>query len=98
MHIYYDPALADCHRRDLFRTLESTEERLAQRKEIRPREAKRYSAFFDINRKEDETFTFKRDYDKIDAADLSNGFFWLLSNTEFDSAEVLAIYKAQGCA
>jgi transposase len=93
MHVYYDRDLAECHRRDLFRTVESTEEKLSQTESMTPREAKRFSTLFDIDLRDNGEFTFKRNYDKIDAADASNGFFCLLSNSDFDSEETLDIYR-----
>jgi transposase len=93
MHVYYDRDLAECHRRDLFRTVESTEERLSQIELITRRDAKRFSILFDIERRVNGEFTFKRNYDKIDAADSNNGFFCLLSNADFSSEETLNIYR-----
>jgi transposase len=93
MHVYHDPSLAERQRRDLFRTVESFEETLCQLGQLTEREAKRYGAYFAIVRAGDGTFTFERDYGKIDAAALNAGFFCLLTNTDKDSSEVLAIYR-----
>jgi transposase len=93
MHVYYDPELAERQRRDLYRSVQSIEEKLSQLKHSTIGEVKRYSAYFDIERKGDGSFTFQRNYDKIDAVDLNNGFFCLLSNAEFSSEEVLDIYR-----
>jgi len=93
MHIYHDTGLAERQRRDLFRTVESWEERLAQLKQLTIREAKRYSAYFTVDLAKDGSFTYRRDYDKIDAAALNNGYFCILTNTHMDSSEVLEIYR-----
>lgn len=93
MHVYYDPELAELQRRDLFRHVESFEEKLAQLQQISKREAKHYSSYFDIDRKEDGSFSFGRNYDNIDRADLNNGFFCILSSTKSDSEEILDIYR-----
>jgi transposase len=93
LHVYHDPSLGERQRRDLFRTVASQEEALAQSDEITEREAKRYSAYFVIERAKDGTFTFERNYDKIDAIAQNNGFFCLLTTTGMTSSEVLSIYR-----
>jgi transposase len=93
MHVYNDPSLAERQRRDLFRMVESWEEKLEQLSQLTEHEAKRYSAYFTIDRADDGTFTFKRNYDKIDLATLNSGFFCLLTNTKKDSTEMLSIYR-----
>lgn len=96
MHIYYDPGLAETHRADLYRTMEAQEERLRQLAQLTKREAKRYSAFFDIDMGKDGTFTFERSYPRIDEAAKNAGFFCLLTSAELESAEVLDIYRRRG--
>jgi hypothetical protein len=93
LHVYYDPELAERQRSDLFRSVESIEEQLAQLQQITERDAKRGTSYFDIDRKKDGSFSFKRNYDKIDRADLNNGFFCILSNTKSGSEEILDIYR-----
>ena len=93
MHVYYNPELAERHRRDIFRTVESLEENLAQLNSLTDKEAKRYKRYFKITREADGTITFKRDYDKIDAASRNSGYFCLLSNAGLRSDTTLAIYK-----
>lgn len=93
MHIYYDPGLAEAHRTDLHRTINVQEEKLRQIAKLTKREAKRYSAFFDINLGQDGTFTFERNYSRIDDAAKNAGFFCLLTSTELGSTEVLDIYR-----
>ena len=93
MHVYYDPELAEHQRSDLFRSVEAIEEKLAQLQLISKQDAKRYSSYFDIERKEDGSFSYKRNYDRIDRADLNNGFFCILSNTKSGNEEILDIYR-----
>ena len=93
MHVYHDTGLAERQSRDLFRTVEAWEERLAQLKQLTLREAKRYRAYFTIHLAKDSSFTYRRDYDKIDAAALNNGYFCILTNTGMDSSEVLEVYR-----
>jgi transposase len=93
MHIYHDPELAERQRRDVFRTVEVWEERLAQAEQLTRRDANRYRAYFVINLDLDGTFSFVRDYNKIDTAAMNNGFFCLLTNTSMDSSRILSIYR-----
>jgi len=93
MHVYCDPELAERQRRDMFRTVESHEEKLTQLKQLTIREAKRYGTYFTIALAKDGSFTYERDYDKIDAAALNNGFFCILTNTRMASSEVLSVYR-----
>ena len=93
MHIYHDTGLAERQRHDLFRTVDSWEERLSQLKQLTKREAKRYRAYFTVDLENDGTFTYGRDYDKIDAAALNNGYFCILTNIGMDSSQVLEIYR-----
>lgn len=93
LHIYYDPILAEEQRRDLLRRVEAQEEKLAQLEELTRREAKRYGAFLDLERQHDGSFTYERNYGRIDAASLNCGFFCLLTDQELDSEEVLNLYR-----
>ena len=93
LHVFYDPGLAERQRSDLFRLVESKEEKLTQLKQLTKAEVKHYHYHFDIVRAEDGTFTFTRNYDKIDEVTKDCGFFCILTNTASDSAEVLAIYR-----
>ena len=93
MHVYCDPALAERQRRDLFRTVESWEERLSQLSQLTAAEARRYRACFAIDLAKDGSFTFSRDYDRIDAAAKNNGFFCILTSTDVDSSRLLEAYR-----
>jgi hypothetical protein len=93
MHIYYDPGRAERQRSDLQRTVENMEEKLRQLSRITERDVKRYSSFFNIERNADGSFTFCRDYGKIDIAARNNGFFCLLTNTGLTGTEVLRVYR-----
>ena len=93
MHIYYDPDNAQRQHQDLYRTVASQEERLGQVHQLTEREVKKYSGLFDIKRNKDGTFTYSRNYDKIDKASRNHGFFCLLTNTNLSSSEVLSLYR-----
>lgn len=93
MHVYYDPDNAERQHQDLYRTVESQEEKLEQMPQITDRDVKKYSSFFDIERNKDGTFTYSRSYDKIDNASKNNGYFCLLTNTKLPSPEILSLYR-----
>jgi transposase len=56
-------------------------------------DAKRYGRFFALHLEADHSFTYERDYDKIEEAARNCGFFCLLTNTDLDSAQTLAKYR-----
>ena len=93
MHIYFDPDLAERQRRDLYRIVEAKEEILSQLEQLTKKEAKRYQNHYNITLAENGTFTYERNYEKIDVAAMNCGFFCLLTNTCAESAKVLSIYK-----
>ncbi len=94
MHIFFDPANAERQRQDLFRRVQNDSEALAQKSDLSKMEAKRYSRYHAIHRRQDGTFSYEIDYDKIDQLASRNGFFCLLTNdAELSSAEVLTIYR-----
>jgi transposase len=93
MHIYCDPNLAEAHRSNLHRTVEAQEEKLVQLKQLTESYAKRYKMFFDIDLNKDGTFTFKRNYERIDEAARNAGFFCLLTSTKLTDEEVLDKYR-----
>ncbi|MDR2855587.1 MAG: hypothetical protein LBV40_05475, partial [Methanomicrobiales archaeon] len=93
LHVYYNPDKAERQHQNLYRTVESQEEKLAQLSKLTKRDAKKYSVFFDIIQNKDGTFTYSRNYDKIDNVSKRNGFFCLLTNTELSSTEVLSRYR-----
>ena len=93
MHIFFDPGMGECQRRDLYRTVEAEEERLCQLEQLTKKEAKRYLNHFTINLAENGTFKYERNYKKIDDAAKNCGFFCLLSNTDIGSSEILDVYR-----
>ena len=93
MHIYYNPALAERQRRDLYRSVENAAFELKQLELITVREAKRRSRWFDIDRNPNGSFSFQRNDTRVDQDAMNCGFFCLLSNAELDSAEILSIYR-----
>jgi len=93
MHIYLDPVLAEAQRADLYRTVQAQEERLAQLEQLTKREAQRLKAYLDIELAADGTFSFERNYRRIDEAARYAGYFCLLTSTDLDSTEVLDVYR-----
>ena len=93
MHIFFDPELAEHDRRDLYRLVNSKDEKLRQLEQLTKKEAKRYRNFFDIVLAKDGSFEYEHNYEKIDAAAKNSGFFCLLTNTNSESAEVLSTYR-----
>jgi transposase len=93
MHIYLDPTLAESHRKDIYRTVEVQEAKLSQTQRMTKREAKGYKGYFDIDLADDGTFTFARNYERIDNTAKNAGYFCLLSSTKLDSDAALAIYR-----
>jgi transposase len=93
VHIYYDPDNAQRQHQDLYRTVESQEETLRQVHQLTERGVKKYSLLFDIKRNKDGTFTYSRNYEKIDKASRNHGFFCLLTNTNLSSSEILSLYR-----
>jgi hypothetical protein len=64
MNIYYSPLLAEHKREDLFRTIESQGETLAQLKKVSERDIKPYRTYFSICLNDYGSITFKRASDK----------------------------------
>jgi transposase len=94
MYIYYSPELAECHRKDLYRLIESHEEKLVQLK-TKTTEAviKPYKKYFSIYLNEDNIPVFSRDYKKINALEENCGYFCIFSNTSLDISELLSRYR-----
>jgi len=95
MHIYFDPLLGERQRADLYREVEAQEEILVQLELLSKRQFRHYLAYFDIDRKQDGSFTFVRSYTKIDEAARSAGFFCLLSSTTLSANQVLSAYRGK---
>jgi len=93
LHIYYNPNTAEDQNQDLYRTVESQNEKLGQVQHLTEREGKKYASFFDIERNKDGTFTYSRNCEKIDKAARNHGFFCILTNTKLSSSEILALYQ-----
>jgi len=93
VHVYHDPIRAEHQRQDLFRLVGVWEDRLGKAETISPADARKASAWFTIERRRDGSFTFARDVDKIDHAARNNGFFTLLTTTDYDAETTLAIYR-----
>jgi hypothetical protein len=93
MHVYYSPGLANDHREELIRLVESKEEKLAQLKQLTRKEAQALRRYFVIDLAKDGSFTYSRDDDKINDLVANFGYFCLLSNTGLNTAEILEAYR-----
>jgi transposase len=93
MHVYYEPSLEDAHMMELDRLVEKKEETLAQLGQLTRKEARKYRRHFVIELAKDGSFTYSRDYDKIEAMSSYFGYFCLLTNTSLDSAAALEVYR-----
>jgi transposase len=92
MHIFCNPELGERQRRDLFRTVENTENELSQLNSLSDKDLKRFSRFFDIEVSIGK-ISFVRNYDRIDEASKNCGIYCILTNTALSSAEVLRVYR-----
>ena len=93
LHIYFDSFDVAREREELYRSVEMEEEALGRLEQLTKKEAKGYSGHFNIQLAADGTFSFQRDYGKIDSAAMDCGFFCLMSNKVADSGEALDIYR-----
>jgi hypothetical protein len=93
LHVYHDPDLEAGARQDLERLVESEEEILAQLSRITSKDAGRYRRFFDIKVAKDGSFAYSRDFDKLDSLSKYFGCLCVLTNTNLDSSEILAVYR-----
>ena len=92
LHIYHNPELGERQKRDLLRTVENMEAELAQLDGAPEKELKPYARFFDIGTEKGK-LVFARNYDRIDEASKSCGFFCILTNAGLTSAETLGVYR-----
>ena len=92
MHVYCNPELGECQRRDLLRVVENMEAELSQLDAASEKELKRFTRFFDI-RADNGKLAFARNYDRIDEASKNCGIFCILTNTGLTSTEALGIYR-----
>lgn len=93
LHIYHDALAAERGRRDLDRLISMAEDKLSQLHTLTLAEAKPFRAWFTLHLHPDGTFSYARDWDKIDKAASNNGFFALLSTGATDAIETLDIYR-----
>jgi transposase len=93
MHVYFDPILRENQRDHMLRTVEMKETELSKKDKLTKKDIKKFIDYFDINLNKDKTFTFKRNWDKIDYQARNLGLFCILSNTDLSSEEVLSVYR-----
>jgi len=93
MHVYFSHTLAIRHTRSLQNSIEKLEKELKALSTLNKKGTRRYERYFNIYRNEDGTFTFDRNYEKIDMLTANCGFFCLLSNTDLSTSDILAAYN-----
>jgi hypothetical protein len=93
MHVFYSHELEINHELSLYQKIELKGKKLDQIKTLTIKEAKNYSNYYDINIKNDGTFTYSMNIKKIDQKSLNNGFYCIISNTKFNINDVNIIYK-----
>jgi hypothetical protein len=93
MHVYLSNELADSQMDSMFNTLETDEILLLQKRTLTKEEVNKYLDRFIITLANDGTFTFERDFEKINELSKNFGYFCLLTNTQLDTSEALAKYR-----
>ena len=93
LHVYHDRLLAERQNADLDRMVSSIQDRLAQLRTLSRKDAARYSAYFSIDLHQDGSFTYQKDWDKIEAAALNHGYFTILTTTSLDAEATLSVYR-----
>jgi len=94
LHIFYDPTKAMLEENELYQKINILENRLSQTKKIPSKTVlKKYEKYFDII-ENDDSISYKHNYEKIDNKKAYNGFFLLLTtDTGKSPEEILEIYK-----
>jgi transposase len=93
MHVYYSVQRAEEQKADMFKLAVDKGKILEQMSKLTTQEARYYSRFYDIARKNDGTFTYNLSYDKLDKEAMNCGYFCILSNTILPNNTILSIYK-----
>jgi hypothetical protein len=93
LHIYHDPVLAERQNADLDRFISSWDDTLTQVTTLSDTDTKRYCAYFTIDHHPDGTFTYEKNWDKIDTAARNHGYFTLLTTTSLDAEHTLDVYR-----
>ena len=93
LHIYFDENGVDAQKKSLYRVVNEESEKLSKLEQLTKKEAKKYSRYFDINLEENGSFTYEKNYKKIDEIALNCGFFCLLTNIKISSDDSLRIYR-----
>jgi transposase len=93
VHVYFDPVTRENQRGHLFRTVEMKETELSNENELTNKRAKEFRKYFDITLNDDKTFSYTKNWDKIQYEARNLGYFCILTNTNLSSKEVLSIYR-----
>jgi transposase len=93
MHVYYNPELHSLSRSDLYRQIDSQKDALEQMTKITPKDAIKFSRFYDIKIGKNDEFKYTINYDKVDYEEKNCGFFCIFSNTEYKVDEIYSVYR-----
>lgn len=96
LHIFYDTESVPKQTADFFRKIAVEENELSQLRELDDTQTKKYSKYFAIKKLEtaDEIkFTFERNNIKINETRERLGYFFILTNKDLTSEEVVSIYR-----
>jgi transposase len=75
MHVFFSPELHEKKRLDLYRLVDSIKEKLEQSPRLTPKEARKYSRFYDITFENKDKFSYSINYNKIMDFEKNCGFF-----------------------
>jgi hypothetical protein len=92
-HVFLDARLAEDQLDGLRQEIQAKEGELSRKRRITERKARRYRGYFVIERAEDGTFTFAKDFRGLEKKARLFGFRCLLTNTGIDSREALEIHR-----
>ena len=96
LHIFYDPAAVAQQTADFFRKIAVYEGELTQLKKQLKKlddvQIKKYSKYFVITKEKDD-FSFTRNNKKINEIHARLGYFFILTNKDLSSQQVISIYR-----
>jgi hypothetical protein len=93
IHIFFDQILADNQKITIRNKIDEQENFLRKIEYLKKEEIQKYRKFFIINRSNDGSFTYEKDYDKIDELFNKCGIFCILTNTNLNSVDILDRYR-----
>lgn len=94
IHIFYDYDKLSLQENELYNTIDKYERELKILKELDKKAIKKYSKYFEINVGEVNSFSYKKDFEKIDQAHKLLGYFMCITNDlSLSSEEIITIYR-----